>query len=68
MSAVGIRLISGTVFYTKDYDTVEETKNALSRAESLSVFWFTDWGKRFQETLLVGEEQVAYYLTERDIP
>lgn len=68
MSAIAISLKRGAVLYTKDYTTVEEVNAALERYEPLNVFWYTGWGKRYNETLLVSREEVCDLLTEREIP
>lgn len=68
MSAISIVSKAGSNFYTKDYDTVEEVKAAMARGEPLTVFWFTVWGKRYTETLLMDWENVDRLLTEREIP
>ena len=68
MSAIQISLHNGSAFYTKDYPTVEEVDAAIKRHESLKVFWYVSWGKRFQETLLVNADEVAHLVTEREIP
>ncbi len=68
MSAVYLLLEGGQGFYTKDYDTPTEVENAIDRGDELTVFWYTSWGRRFQETLLVKPEQVAYIITEREVP
>jgi len=68
MSAIGINLKRGVIFYTKDYGTIEEVNAALERYEPLNVFWYTGWGKRYNETLLVSREDVSDLITEREIP
>ena len=68
MSAVTLMMKTGALFYTKDYNTVEEVDRAIRRDESITVFWYTSWGKRYQETLRVDREDVSHFLTEREIP
>jgi len=68
MSAVHLILQSGSSYYTQDYETPEEVKAAVGRDEELTVFWFAPYGRRFQETLLLGSDDVLHYITEREIP
>jgi hypothetical protein len=68
VSAVGFTLRSGGTFYTKDYDTVDEVVAALKRNETLTVFWFAIYGRRFTEDMCVDWEDVNYVATERDAP
>ena len=67
MSAVQICLKCGSNYYTKDYDTPAEVRAAIGRDEEVNVFWFTHYGRRFQETLLVPDEEVLFCITEREI-
>ena len=68
VSAVQLCLRSGSTYYTKDYSSPTEVKPAIERDEALTVFWFATYGKRFQETLLIDLDEVAYLITEREIP
>jgi len=68
MSAVIIALNNGEAFYTKAYSNPEEVRAAVERGEVIPVFWFARWGRRFDEKLLLETPEVAYYLTEREIP
>ena len=68
MSAVQICLKCGSNYYTKDYDTPAEVWAALDRGEEVDVFWYVGYGRRFQETLKVPQEEVLFCITEREIP
>lgn len=67
MSAIQVTLATGNVYYTKDYETIKEVRQAIDRGESLNVFWFTHWGRKYNEELLVNSESVAYLMTEHEI-
>jgi len=59
-----IKTKEGATFYTSD-DPLS-VQAAISRGEEIKVWWFSPWGQRFQERLLVPEENVSYLLTESD--
>lgn len=59
-----IKTKEGATFYTDGDPT--SVQAAINRGEEIKVWWFSAWGQRFREQLLLPEENVAYLITESD--